>query len=79
MIDDEDDGIDLKPRRLNWWGVGSTFTNWVAQMFIQTGNAFQEFSEDLASHAIWQNQQQDFAADVAKFIETLPVIEAPQE
>lgn len=76
MIDDEDDdGRDLKPRPWSWWYLGSTLFAWLSQVCIQTGNAFQELDEHLAAHAIWQQTQREFAADVAKFIESIPVVE----
>ena len=78
MIDDEDEA-DLKPRPWSWWNVGSTFFAWLAQVCIQTGNALQEIDEHMAQHAIWQAEQREFAADVAKFIESIPVVEDSSE
>ena len=75
MIDDDDGEVDLKARPWNWWNLGSTLFAWLAQMFIQTGNALQEVDEHLAQHAIWMAEQREFATSVAKFIESIPVTE----
>jgi hypothetical protein len=75
VIDDDDDDVDLTPRQWSWWNFGSTVANWVSQLLIQTGNAFKELDEHLVAHANWQTKQREFAADVAKFIESIPLVE----
>lgn len=80
MIDDEDNegGPEIRPRRHCWWIYGSILAQFVSNVCEDAGIAWRDVSKALASHSLWLEQQRDFAADVAQFIESLPVTETQE-